>query len=252
MSIELVMFSSHLILWCPLLFLPSVFLNIRVFSKSSALCVRWPEYWSFSFSIGPSDEYSRLISFRMDWFDFLAVQGTLKSLQHHNSKASVLQCLSFLYGPALTSVHDYWKNHSFHYMNLCWQSDVDGSAFSHAVIAFLPRSKRLLIDEWLPSLSRVVLEPKKRRSVTASVFPPSIFHEVMGLDAMISVFWMLSFKPAFWLSSFTLIKRLFCSFSLSAIRMGRKDNKQCKQRVRHIIRMSLVEMPKQNIRDWLS
>ena len=116
------MLSNHLILCCPLLLLPSTFPNIRVFSNSLALCIRWPGYWSFSFSIGPSDEYSGLISFSIDWFDPLAVQGTLKSLlQHHNSKASVLQCSSLLYGPTLTSIHDYWKIHSFGYTDLCQQ-----------------------------------------------------------------------------------------------------------------------------------
>ena len=95
-SIESVMPSNHPILCCPLLFLPSMFPSIRIFSSESALRIRWPKYWSFSFSISPSSEYSRLISFRIDWFDFLAVQGTLKSLQqHHNSKASILQCSAF-------------------------------------------------------------------------------------------------------------------------------------------------------------
>ena len=109
-SIESVMPSKHLILCCPLLLLPSIFPSIRVFSNELALCIRWPKYWSFSFSISPSNVYSALISFRMDWLDFLAVQGTLKSLlQHHSSTTSVLQCSDFL---ILTSIHDYWKNHS--------------------------------------------------------------------------------------------------------------------------------------------
>ena len=96
MSIQLVMPSNHFILYHPLLLLPSIFPSIRVFSKESVLRIRWPKYWSFSFSISPSDEYSGLISFRMDWFDLLAVQGTLKSLiQHHSSKASIFQCSAF-------------------------------------------------------------------------------------------------------------------------------------------------------------
>ena len=96
MSIELEMLSNHLILCCPLLLLPSIFPSIRVFSNESVLCIRWPNYWSFSFSISPSNEYSGLISFRMDWLDLLAVQGALKSLlQHHSSKASILQCSAF-------------------------------------------------------------------------------------------------------------------------------------------------------------
>ena len=113
MSIESVMPSNHLTLCHPLLLLPSIVPNIRVFSNDLALHIRWPKYWSFSFSISPSNEYSGLISFRIDWFDLLAVQWTLKTLlQHHSSKASVLQCFSPLYGPTLTSIHDYWKNHS--------------------------------------------------------------------------------------------------------------------------------------------
>ena len=88
--------------------------QLKVFSKDSVLCIRWPKYWSFNFSISPSHEYPQLISFRTDWFDLLAVQGTLKNLlQHHSSKASISSMLSFLYGPTLTSIHDYWKNHSF-------------------------------------------------------------------------------------------------------------------------------------------
>ena len=97
LSIESVMLSNHLILCCPLLLLPSIFLSIRVFSSESALHIRWPKYWSFSFRISPSNEYSELISFRIDWLDLLAVQGTLKSLlQHHNLKASILKCSDFL------------------------------------------------------------------------------------------------------------------------------------------------------------
>ena len=112
MSIELVMPSNHLILCHPFL-LPSVFPSIRVFSNESALCIRWPKYWSFSFNISPFIEHPGLISFRMDRLDLLAVQGTLKSfLQHHSSKAINSSVLSFLYSPTLTSIHDHWKNHS--------------------------------------------------------------------------------------------------------------------------------------------
>ena len=100
-------------LCCPLL-LPSIFPSIRVFSNESALHIRWPKYWRFSFRISPSNEYSGLISFRIDWSDLLVIQGTLKSLlQNHNSKSSIFQCSAFLNGPTLTSRHDYWKNHSF-------------------------------------------------------------------------------------------------------------------------------------------
>ena len=113
MSIELVMPSNHLILWHPLLLLPSILPIIRVFSNESLLHIRWPKYWSFSFSISPSNECSGLISSRMDWLDLLAVQGALKSLlQHHSSKAINCLVLSSLYSPTLTSIHDYWKNHN--------------------------------------------------------------------------------------------------------------------------------------------
>ena len=112
MSIELVMPSNHLIICHLLLLLPLVFPSIRVFSDESDLHIRWPKYWSFSISL--SNEYLGLISFRIDWLGLLAVQGTLKSLlQHHSSKTSILQCSAFFNGPTLTSIHDYWKNHSF-------------------------------------------------------------------------------------------------------------------------------------------
>ena len=112
MSMETVILSNHLILCCPLLLLPSIFPRIRVFSHESVLHIRWPECWSFSFSISPSNEYSGLTSFRMDWLDHIALQGTLKSfLQHHCSKANS-SVLSFVYSPTLASIHDHWKNHS--------------------------------------------------------------------------------------------------------------------------------------------
>ena len=112
-SIELVMPSNHLILCCPLLPPPSVFPSVRVFSNESVLHIMWPQYWSFSFSISPSNEYSGLMSFRMDWLDLLAVQGILKSLLQPQFKSINLLALSFLYSPTLTSIHDSWKNHSF-------------------------------------------------------------------------------------------------------------------------------------------
>ena len=127
MSIESVMPCSHLILCHPLLLLPSVFPSIRVFSNELVLRIRWPKYYSFSFSINPSSEYSAMISFRIDWFDLLAVQGTLMSLLQHQFESIGSSLLSLLYGPTLTSIHDYWKNHSFDYTDLCRQSDV--SAF---------------------------------------------------------------------------------------------------------------------------
>ena len=111
MSVELVMPSNHLILCHPLLFLPSIFPRIKVFSNESVICIRWPKYWNFSFSISPSNEFLGLISIRTDWLDLLAVQGTLKSLTQLKSISSSV--LSFLYSTTLTSIHDYWKNHSF-------------------------------------------------------------------------------------------------------------------------------------------
>ena len=124
MSIVSVMLSNHLILCRPLFLPPSIFPSVRVFSNESVLCIRWPEYWSCSFNINPSKEYSGLISLRMNWLDLLAVQGILKSLlQHHSSKASILRRSAF-FMVQLTSIHDYWKNHSFDYMDLCWQSDI--------------------------------------------------------------------------------------------------------------------------------
>ena len=113
MSIELVMPSSHLILWRPLLLTPSVFPSIRVFSDKSILHIRWPEYWSFSFSINPSSEYSGLISFKIDWLDLLEVQGIMKPSPASQFKSINSSVLSLLCGPTLTSVHDYWENHSF-------------------------------------------------------------------------------------------------------------------------------------------
>ena len=114
MAIELVMPSNHLILCHPLLLPPLIFPSIRVFSSESILCIRWPNYWSFSFSISPCNEYSGLISFRMDWLDLLAVQGTLKSLlQHHSSKGSILWGSAFFIVLTLISIHDHWKNYSF-------------------------------------------------------------------------------------------------------------------------------------------
>ena len=127
MSIESVMPSNHLILCRPLLLPPSIFPSIRVFSNESVLCITWPKYWSFSFSISLSNEYSGLISFGMHWLDLLAVQGTLRSLlQCHSSKASILWHLAFFI-VQLTPIHDYWKNHSLDWMELCWQNNV--SAF---------------------------------------------------------------------------------------------------------------------------
>ena len=168
MSIESVMPSNYL--FCrPLLLLPSVFPSIRVFSNKSVLRIRWPKYWSFSFSISPSNEYSGLISFRIDWFDLLAVRGTLKSLlQHHSSKVSILWHSAFF---MVQLSHPYMTTGKT--IPLIRQTFVDKVIFllfnmlSRLVIPFLPRSKCLLIS-WLQSPSAVILEPKKIKSVTVS------------------------------------------------------------------------------------
>ena len=219
MSIESVMPSNHLILCRPLL-LPSIFPSIRVFSNELALHMRWPKYWSFSFSISPSNEYSGLISFRFDWFDLLAVQGTLKSLlQHYSSKASVLLHAAFFMVRFLRPYMTTGKTIALIRWNFVGKMmSLLFSMLSRLIIAFLPRSKCLLIS-WLQSPSAVILEPKKIKSLIVFIVSQSICHGIMGLDAMIFVFWMLSFKPTFSLSSFTFIKRLFSSPSLSAIRM---------------------------------
>ena len=148
-----------------------------------------PEYWSFSFSISPSSEYSELISFRIDWLDLLAVQGTLKSLlQHHSSKASILQCSAFF---IVQLTHPYMTTgKTIALTRGAFVGKVMSLIFnmlSRLVITFLPRSKRLLIS-WLQSPSAVILEPPKIKSVTVSTISPSISHEVMGPDAMILVF----------------------------------------------------------------
>ena len=169
MSIKLVMPSNHLILCWPLLLLPSIFPSIRVFSNESVLCIKWPNYWSFNFSISPSNEYLGLISFRMDWLDLLAVQGTLKSLlQHHSSKTSFLLCSAFfivqLSQPYMTTGRTIALTK---WTFVCKVMSLLFNMLSRLVITFLPRSKCLLIS-WLQSPSAVILEPKKIKSVTVS------------------------------------------------------------------------------------
>ena len=179
--------SNPLTLRHPFLLLPSIFPSIRVFSNESVLCIRWPEYWSFR--ISPFNEYSGLISFRIDWFDRLSVQGTFKSLlQHHTLKASVLRCsaffmvqLSHLYvttGKTIALTRQIF---------VCKVMSLLFNMLSRWVTTFLPRSKRHLIS-WLQSPSAMILESKKIKSVTVSTVSPSICHEVMGLDDMIFVF----------------------------------------------------------------
>ena len=173
--------SSHFILCRPLLLLPPVPPSIKVFSNESTLHIRWPKYWSFSFSISPSKKHPELISFRMDWLDPLAVQGTLRSLlQHHSSKASILQCSAFF---TVQLSHPYMTTgKTIALTRQTFAGKVMSLLFnmlSRLVITFLPRSKCLLIS-WLQSPSAVILEPKKIRSDTVSTVSPSISHEVMG------------------------------------------------------------------------
>ena len=143
MSIESIMLSNHLTLCHPLLLLPSIFPSIRVFSNDLALHIRWPKFWTFSFSRSLSNEYSELISFRIEWFDLLAVQGTLKNLLQHQFESINSSALSLFYGPTLTSVHDYWKNHSIDYTDLSIRWYWLSNTLSRFVIAILPRSKCL-------------------------------------------------------------------------------------------------------------
>ena len=189
MSVESVMPSSHLILCCHPLLLPSIPPSIRVFSNESALHIRWPKYWCFNFNISPSNEHPGLISFRMDRLDLLAVQGTLKSLlQHHSSKASILQPSAFF---TIQLSHPYMTTEET--IALTRWTFVGKvmfllfNMFSRLVITFLPRSKSLLMS-WLQSPSAVILEPKKIKSLTVSTVSPSICHEVMRADTIIFVF----------------------------------------------------------------
>ena len=182
------MSSNHLILCHPLLLLPPIPSSIRVFSNESALRIGWPKYWSFSFNISPSNEHPGLISFRMDWLDLLAVQGTVKSLlQHNSSKASILQCSAFLIVQLLHPCMTTGKSIALTRWTLVGK--VMSPLFnmlSRLVITFLPRSKHLLIS-WLQSPSAVILDPQKNKVSTVSTVSPSISHEVMGPDAIILV-----------------------------------------------------------------
>ena len=177
--------STQLILCCLLLLLPSIFPSIRVFSKESVLHIRWPKFWSFSFHISHSNEYSGLISFRMDWLDHLALQGTFKSLfQHHNSKASILWCSAFF---IVQLSHPYTTTgKTITLTRWTFVGKIMSLLFNRLarlIITFLPKSKRLLIS-WLQSSSAVILEPPKIKSVTVSIVCPSISHGVMGPDVM--------------------------------------------------------------------
>ena len=180
MSVESMMPANHLLLFHPLLLLPSVFPSLRVFSNQSAFLIKKPKYWSFSFSINPSNEYSGLISFGIDGFHLLAVQGTLRSLvQHYSLKASILQCSAFF---MVRLSHQYmtcgktivWNIRTF----VSKVMSLPFNMLSRFVLALLPRCKHLLISQ-LQSPSTVILEPKKIKSDTISIVSPSICHEVM-------------------------------------------------------------------------
>ena len=178
MSIELVIPSNHLIFCHPLLLQPSIFPSIRVFSNESALPMRWPKHWSISFSISPSSEHPGLISFRMDWLDLFALQETLKSSPTPQCTSINSLVLTFLYGPVLTSIHNYWRNQAL----IIWTfvSKVISLLFnmlSRLSICFLPKSRRLLIS-WLQLLSVVILVPKQIKSVTVSIVSQYTCHEV--------------------------------------------------------------------------
>ena len=189
MSIESLILSNHLVLCRPLLLLPSVFPSIRVFSSEMDLSIRWLKYWSFSFSVSPSNEYSGLISFRIDWFDLtLQSKGFSRVLQHHNLKASIIRHSAFFIGPLL---HPYMTNGKT--IALVSRTFVGKlmsllfSMLSRLVKTFHPRSKHLLIS-WLQSPSPVTLKPKEIKSVTISTVSSSICHEVIGPNAMILIF----------------------------------------------------------------
>ena len=211
--------SCPLSWWCH----PAISSSVVPFSScpqslpaSRSFPMRWPKYWSFSFSISPSNVHPGLISFRMDWLDLPAVQGTLKSLlQPHSSKASILWCSAFF---TVQLSHPYMTTRKIIALTRwTFVGKVMSLLFnmlSRLVITFLLRSKCLLIS-WLQSPSAVILEPKKMKSDTVFTVSSSICHELMGPDAMILVFWMLSFKPTFSLSSFTFMKRLFSSSQYS-------------------------------------
>ena len=192
MSTELVMPYNHFILCHPLLLSPLIFPSIGVFSNQSALHIRWPKYWSFSFNISPSNEHPGLISFRMDrmdWLHVLAVQRTIKSLlQYHNSKATILWCSAFF---VVQFSHPYITTGKIiAVIRRTFVGKVMSLLFhmlSRLVTTFLPRGKHLFIS-WLHSPSAVILEPPKIKSDTVSTVSPSISHEVMGPDAMILVF----------------------------------------------------------------
>ena len=212
MPIESVLPCNHIILCRPLLLLSSIFPSIRVFSNESLLPIGWPKYWSSS--VSPSNEYSGLISFRMDWLDLFAVRRTLKSLlQYHSSFVHQF----FSAHPSVWSNSHMTTGKIITLTIRTFVGKVRSLLFnmlSRFVVAFLPGSKRLLMS-WLQSPHTVILEPKEIASVTVSTFSPSVCHEMMRPAAMTLVFWMLSFESAFSLSSFPhlqLVLNKICSY----------------------------------------
>ena len=207
MSIESVTPSNNLILCCPLLLLSSIIPSIRVFSNESVLHIRWPKYWSFRFSINLSNEYSGLISFGLTGLISLLSKGLSSSTPQF--KNIILRRSAFF---IVQLSHSYMTTEKIIAWTPCtFVGKVMSLLFnmlSRLVMVFLPRSKHLLIS-WLHSPSAVGLELKKIKSVSVSIVPPSIFHEMMGPDASILVFWMLSFKPAFSFSSFTRCRQTY-------------------------------------------
>ena len=215
MSIELVMLFSHLILSCPLLLLPSVFPSIKVFSSELTLHIRWPKRLELQLQ-HQFFQWIFRVDFLYNWLVWPSCcpRDSQSLLQHHNSKTSILWCSAFF----MAQLSHPWMTRGKTTALIIWSlvgevMSLFFNTLSRFVIAFLPRSKRLLIL-WLQSLSAVILESKEIKSVTVFIVSPSICHEVMGLDAMILVFWMLSFKPIFSLSFHFHLKRLFSSSSL--------------------------------------
>ena len=210
--------SNHLMLCRPLLLLPPIFPSVGVFFNESALRIRWPKVWGFSFSISPSSEYSGLIFFRIDWFYLLVDKG----LSNVFSNTTVQKHQFFYAQLSLWSnshIHTWLLGKTIALTRWTFVEKVMSLLFnmlSRLVITFLPRSECLLVS-WLQSASAVILEPKKIKSVTVSIVSPTTCQEVMGPDAMILLFWMLRIKPAFSLSSFSFIKWIFSSSSLYAV-----------------------------------
>ena len=183
---------NQLILCCTLL-LPSIFASIGVSFSESAFAIWWSMYWRFTFSFSPFNEYSGSISFGIDRFDPCSPRDSQESSPTPQFKSMNSSVFSFLYGPTITSIHDYWKNHSFDCMDFVGKAmSLLFSMLSRFVIVFFPRNMGLL-TLWLQLPSTVILEPKKIKSVTASTFSPSICHEAMGLDAMILVYLNVEF-----------------------------------------------------------